>query len=112
MEIKSNAHGFVGGIDSFELGMTSISLGAGREKMDDIIDMKAGIVLKKKVGDPVDVGDSLAVFYTDRENVLGTARERISKAFKISPTQPERMPMILDIIDKNGAREWREQLQK
>jgi pyrimidine-nucleoside phosphorylase len=106
MEIKSSEHGFIGEIDSFELGLTSISLGAGREKMDDIIDMKAGIVLKKKVGDAVDIGDSLAVFYTDRENVLGTARERIAKAFKVSPTQPEQTPMILDIIDKNGIREW------
>jgi pyrimidine-nucleoside phosphorylase len=66
--------------------MASISLGAGREKMDDIIDMKAGIVLKKKVGDAVDIGDSLAVFYTDREDVLAAARRRISKSFKVTPT--------------------------
>jgi pyrimidine-nucleoside phosphorylase len=74
--------------------------------MDDLIDMKAGIVLKKKVGDAVDIGDSLAVFYTDREDVLAAARRRISKAFKVSPTQPERQPMILDIIDKDGVRKF------
>jgi pyrimidine-nucleoside phosphorylase len=108
MEIKSSERGFIGEIDSFELGMTSISLGAGREKMDDLIDMKAGIVLKKKVGDAVDVGNSLAIFYTDREDVLTAARRRISKAFKVSPTQPERTPMIIDIVDKNGLRKWRE----
>jgi pyrimidine-nucleoside phosphorylase len=106
MEIKSSEHGFIGEIDSFELGMSSILLGAGRQKMDDVIDMKAGIVLKKKVGDAVDVGDSLSVFHTDREDVLTAARRRISKAFKITPKQPERMPMILDIIDKNGVRKW------
>jgi pyrimidine-nucleoside phosphorylase len=106
IEIKSSEHGFIGEIDSFELGMTSISLGAGREKMDDIIDMKAGIVLKKKVGDVVDVGDSLAVFYTDREDVLSAARKRISKAFKITPAQSVRQAMVLDVVDKNGVRKW------
>jgi pyrimidine-nucleoside phosphorylase len=74
--------------------------------MDDIIDMKAGIVLKKKVGDAVDIGDSLAVFYTDREDVLTAARKRIAKAFKISAVKPELKLMILDVIDKNGVRKF------
>ena len=106
MEVKSSEHGFISEIDPFELGLTSISLGAVREKIDDVIDMKAGILLKKKVGDAVDIGDSLAVFYTDRENVLAASRERITKAFKFSSSQPERTPMILDIVDKNGARKF------
>jgi pyrimidine-nucleoside phosphorylase len=107
MEVKSSEKGFIKEIDSFELGLTSISLGAGREKIDDMIDMKAGILLKKKVGDAVDVGDSLVVFYTDRENVLASARERITKAFKFSLIKPERKPMIFDIVDKNGVRTWK-----
>ena len=107
MEVKSSEQGFVRAIDAFELGLTSISLGAGREKIDDIIDMKAGIVLKKKVGNAVDIGDSLAVFYTDREHVLASARERITKAFTISSTPSNRKSMILDIVDKNGARTWK-----
>ena len=107
MEVKSSEYGFISEIDSFELGMTSISLGAGREKIDDVIDMKAGIVLKKKVGDAVDVGDTLAVFYTDREHVLASARERITKAFKFSSHKPEHEPMILDLVDKNGVKKWK-----
>jgi pyrimidine-nucleoside phosphorylase len=106
MEVKSSEKGFVNEIDSFELGLTSISLGAGREKIDDVIDMKAGILLKKKVGDAVDIGDSLVIFYTDREDVLASSRKRIANAFKFSSTKPERKPMILDIVDKNGVRKW------
>ena len=107
MEVKSSEKGFVDKIDSFELGLTNISLGAGREKIDDVIDMKAGILLKKKVGDAVDVGDSLVVFYTDRENILASARERITKAFKFTSTKPEHKPMILDVVDKNGVKKWK-----
>jgi len=108
MEIHTSEQGFIGEIDSYELGMASISLGAGRERIDDILDMKAGILLKKKVGDTVDVGDAVAVFYTDRENVLGTARERIAKAFTVSSVKPDRKSMILDIVDKNGVRKWKD----
>ena len=107
IEVKSSELGFISEIDSFELGLTSISLGAGREKIDDVIDMKAGILLKKKVGDAVDVGDILVVFYTDRENVLASARERITKAFKFSSHKPEHKPMILDLVDKNGVKKWK-----
>ena len=107
LEVKSSELGFISEIDSFELGLTSISLGAGREKIDDVIDMKAGILLKKKVGDAVDVGDILVVFYTDRENVLASARERITKAFKFSSHKPEHKPMILDLVDKNGVKKWK-----
>lgn len=107
MEVKSIERGFIREIDSFELGLTSVSLGAGREKIDDVIDMKAGILLKKKVGDSIDSGDALAVFYTDRENILSTARNRIAKAFKISAAKPGHKPLVLNIVDKNGVREWR-----
>ena len=107
LEVKSSEKGFVDEIDSFELGLTSILLGAGREKIDDMIDMKAGILLKKKSGDAVDAGDSLAVFYTDREDVLASARERITKAFTFSSNKPERKPMILDLVDKNGVTKWK-----
>jgi pyrimidine-nucleoside phosphorylase len=106
MEVKSSEKGFVNEIDSFELGLTSISLGAGREKIDDGIDMKAGILLKKKIGDAVDIGDALAVFYTDRENILGSARKRILNAFTFSSSKPIRKPMIFDVVDKNGVRKW------
>ena len=107
LEVKSSELGFISEIDSFELGLTSISLGAGREKIDDVIDMKAGILLKKKVGDAMDVGDSLAIFYTDHEDVLASARERITKAFKFSSHKPEHKPMILDLVDKNGVKKWK-----
>ena len=105
-EVKSPEQGFIAEIDSLELGLTSISLGAGRQKIDDVIDMKAGILLKKKVGDSVNTDDTLAVFHTDRQDVIDPARERIMKAFKFSSTKPERTELILDVVDRKGVRKW------
>lgn len=107
LEIRSSESGYIDGIDSLELGLTSITLGAGREKIDDVIDPKAGMKLIRKVGDKVESGDSLAMVYTDREEVLESVRFRIAKAFRFSSKKPAKGPMILDVVDKDGIREWK-----
>lgn len=106
LEAKTLEGGYVGAIDPVELGMTAIGLGAGRKTVDDVIDPKAGILLRKKVGDRVESGDVLATILTDREEVLEEARERTRKAFQISPQAPAPRPLILSLVDKSGERPW------
>jgi pyrimidine-nucleoside phosphorylase len=106
IEVGTIEEGYVAEIDSLELGLTSITLGAGRAVMNDAIDPKAGIILKKKVGDRVDSGDALAVFHTDREPVLEGARDRIRAAFKIQTAPPRQKPLILSYIEKGGVKTW------
>jgi pyrimidine-nucleoside phosphorylase len=107
LEVHSSGNGYVAEIDALEIGLTSITLGAGREKIDDTIDPLAGIRLHRKVGDKVASGDVLADVYTDRETAVEPARERISRAFRITPAKSATKPLILDIVDKNGIREWK-----
>jgi pyrimidine-nucleoside phosphorylase len=107
LEIKSSEKGFIQGIDPYELGMAGIALGAGREKIGDSIDKKAGILIKKKAGDAVEPGEPIALLYTDRENAVSQARKRISEAFSISTHKPRTPSLILDIVDKNGVKKWK-----
>jgi hypothetical protein len=44
---------------------SAMLLGAGRENKESKIDLSAGIVLNKKVGDPVKSGETLAITYTN-----------------------------------------------
>ena len=106
-EVRATESGYVDAIDSLELGLASIGLGASREKIDDVIDPKAGIKLYHKVGDKIAAGDSLAVFYTDREKSVESSRVRITNAFHVSSKKPLSQPLILDVVDKNGVREWK-----
>ena len=106
VEVKATESGFVGEIHPVELGLTSISLGAGRARIDDVIDPKAGIILKRKVGDPVTEGEPLAVLQTDHENAIEPARRRIQNAFRIHPVPPKRKPLILSYVDKGGVKTW------
>jgi pyrimidine-nucleoside phosphorylase len=101
-EITSSQRGFVTGIDSLELGLTGIVLGAGRTKIDDVIDPKAGIKLTKKVGDAVSAGDTLAFFYTDNKGAVEPAAERITSAFVVGTSKPEPAPLVISQVDENG----------
>jgi pyrimidine-nucleoside phosphorylase len=107
LEVKTLREGYIASIDALELGLTAIMLGAGREKLDDSIDHKAGIILKKKSGDRVEIGDTLAVLMTDRSDVLESARKRILNSYTISPRPPERRKLILSLVDTAGVRDWR-----
>jgi pyrimidine-nucleoside phosphorylase len=106
IEVKATGSGYVGEIHPVELGLTSINLGAGRARIDDAIDPKAGILLKKKVGDSVADGEVLAVLQTNNESAIELARKRIQDAFRIHSTPPKRKPLILSYVDKGGVKTW------
>jgi pyrimidine-nucleoside phosphorylase len=106
IEVGTIEEGYLAEVDSVELGLTSILLGAGRAVIEDRIDPKAGMILKKKIGDRVLSGDVLAVFQTDRGHILEEARERIRAAFKIQSVPPRQKPLILSYVDKGGVKTW------
>lgn len=106
IQIKSESEGFVAGLNAFEVGQSAILLGAGRKKLGDILDPKAGILLRKKVGSRVGPGDILAEILTDREEDLAEARDRLKAAFQISSNRPKPLPLIRCLIDQSGVHAW------
>ena len=106
-KINSPLSGYVTAIDSLELGFTGIALGAGRTKVDDLIDPKAGIVLTKKVGDAVHANDVVAILYTDNKNAIESSAQRIEKAFSIGPSKPNPSPLVISQVDKDGVKPFK-----
>lgn len=66
IEIKSKEEGYIKIIKAMTIGLASMKLGGGREQLDDIIDMTAGIVLNKKVGDHVNKDELLCTLHTNK----------------------------------------------
>ena len=84
--LESDSSGFVQGIDALEVGMAAKILGAGRQTKEDAIDLSIGIVLNKKVGDPIQRGESLAVLHSDGDNAkIDSAAKRLLGAYTIGP---------------------------
>ena len=55
-EVKAEKTAMSRHMDTESIGIASVCLGAGRSRKDDVIDYKAGIILKKKYGEPVKAG--------------------------------------------------------
>ncbi len=99
-EVSARQAGWVYQIDALEIGLTCVALGAGRQKITDLIDPKAGILLKVKPGDRVGKNQVLAIIRTDKSEVLAAAVNRLEKAIIISDEKPPPMPLILQFMDK------------
>lgn len=98
-EFGSPRSGFVTGIDALELGLTAMGLGGGRERKGDPIDHAVGIVLNKKVGDPVRAGEKLATIHGNDESKVAESKQRLESAITISETSPELPELIHRTID-------------
>lgn len=89
IEVYSKESGFVNKINALAIGKASMELGGGREKLDDVIDMSAGIILNKKIGDEVKEGELLATLFTNKEN-YEKVKEDVLNAFLIDKTFDEK----------------------
>ncbi len=81
--IRAESGGFAAGIDACELGHVSMALGAGRTRVEDPVDPKAGIRLHVKLGDKVRLGEPLATLYSSKQRLLIASAERATNAFSI-----------------------------
>lgn len=97
VEVKAKENGFVSCIDALEIGESAMRLGAGRETKDDVIDMSAGIVIAKKVGDKIVAGDILAVVHTNVEN-YEKILDDVRKSFKLSDKPVKVQPIVHKIV--------------
>ncbi len=97
IEVKSIKSGYVGSFDTESIGITAMLLGAGRMTKDDLIDYSAGITLKKKIGDKVEIGETICIMHTNKEE-FQDAYERVRNAFNIEEDKPKIEKYIYDII--------------
>lgn len=96
-EIKSTESGYIESIDAELVGLTTMLLGAGRRNKGDKIDYSAGITLRKKMGDTITEGETLAILHTNYED-FDQAIDTMRKAFTISKLKPKKEKYIYDVI--------------
>lgn len=97
--IKSNSAGYLSEVNTYEIGMAAIDLGAGRKTKDDKIDPKAGIVFNYQIGDTINKGVVLAELYSDSKSGMDAAKRRIIGAIKISKSKPQKPKLVKTIIN-------------
>ncbi|PXV95461.1 thymidine phosphorylase [Lachnotalea glycerini] len=98
-EIVSEKEGYVEHIITDEIGIVSLILGGGRETKESEIDLAVGLVLHKKVGDYVKMGESLATIYANDKEKLKAAKERFIKTYSFTSEKREKPKFIKGIIE-------------
>ena len=96
--ILADRDGYVGHIDALALGQIASLLGAGRLTKDDLIDVNAGILLNKKIGDQVKKGDLLATLLTN-QSANQNHIDVVLSAFSIVNRQVTLNPIIYDWVE-------------
>jgi pyrimidine-nucleoside phosphorylase len=85
-------------LDAEHIGRAAMTLGAGRNRVDDAVDPAVGIMIQAKPGDSIAKGDTLlTVHYRDDES-LTAALALLRDAVVIGDTLPGRKALILGTI--------------
>ena len=100
--VVADAPGFVARVDAEAVGRAAVLLGAGRERVDDAIDLAAGVMVLKKAGDRVSAGDALVELHYDDDRRLDAALAAAQSAFSLSATPPAALPLVLAWVRAEG----------
>lgn len=106
VEIKASKSGFISKIEAEEVGVSAMILGAGRETKEDELDLSAGIVLNKKVGDYVEKGDTLAFMHFNKEEKLEQAKQRLIDAYEIVKEKVEPKKLVYGVVTKDEIKKF------
>lgn len=98
MPVKAKKAGYVKSLNAEKVGQLSANLGAGRLKKEDNIDKAVGIILNKKIGDSVEVGDILAHIHSNDNEKGRKAQEELQSIYEITNKNVQPLKYIIDIV--------------
>jgi len=97
--VKAASAGFVAGIDGLEMGLSAVTLGAGRTRADQAVDPAVGIVVRAPFGSRVEAGAPLADLHVRTEAQARLVHDRVRAAFRIEASAPAPKPLVLERIE-------------
>jgi pyrimidine-nucleoside phosphorylase len=95
IEVQAPQSGFITAIDTYQAGMFTVDLGAGRKKADDEIDYAAGLMFDRNVGDEVKAGDVIArIQLGKKQRDAGEVRAKYLGFVTFGEEQPAARPLV------------------
>ncbi len=94
LEVPAPRDGWISRLTANEIGRVCMHLGGGRETKESAIDPAVGLLLRKKVGDPVCAGESLAQIHANDPEKGRAAVEAYLRCCEIGDAAPEAKPFV------------------
>ncbi len=95
-EIYTKEQGFVGAINTKNIGMAVVDLGGGRRQSSDSIDHGVGLDWLAGIGQIVGAEQPIARIHAKTLDTLNAAKKRILAAYEISDKPPVETPLIIE----------------
>lgn len=83
-QVLATESGYLKSLAARQLGIAGLKLGAGRLRKSDPIDPAVGLVLKKRVGDKVEVGEVLCDVHAANQESAEKAEAEVLKSVSLS----------------------------
>ena len=90
--------GFVTGLEAENVGRAAVALGAGRERLEDVIDHGVGITVVAAPGMEVRSGDAVLQIRHRGGRGLEVARTLLRQAVQIGDVAPATQPIVVDRV--------------
>lgn len=99
IDIKADVAGYITSINTADIGNAARLLGAGREKKTDELDLSVGIVMKKRLGDPVRRGDVLCTMHVGEHSDRTGAYNVLRRAIVVGDVPGAAKPLIQAVVE-------------
>ena len=96
--VYASENGTIEQIDADIIGSIAKYLGAGRMDDEKEVDKTAGIVLNKKIGDIVSIGEIVAIVHANDESKALSSTKILAEAFKITNKKVQIKSKIIQIL--------------
>jgi len=99
-EVRAEADGWVTRCDAHLVGRAALLAGAGRRQADDDVDPSAGVLLERKLGEPVERGGLLATVHARDGGRRQAATAALRDAFDVGERPAAAPPLVLGRSDE------------
>lgn len=96
--IAADSSGWVKVVDAQDVGESSVEIGAGRQKKGDAIDQAVGIMVRVKVGDRIEAGQTLFDVHVSDRKAFETVFQKLKTSVEISDEPVEPPPYFWGVI--------------
>jgi pyrimidine-nucleoside phosphorylase len=96
--VRAERSGYVADVDAEQVGRATMLLGAGRDRVDDVIDPSVGVLMQAHRGEYVRAGGALVEVHYGSEARLAEALAMLRDAWTIADAPPAEQAIVLDTI--------------
>lgn len=103
--LSAPRRGYVADVDALVVAEVVVGLGGGRRHKGQAIDPAVGVVLRRKIGEPVEAGEPLATIHAADPASAERAATHLATAYRFANTAPPTVSSVeCRVTSENGCR--------